>query len=145
VRWLRFLVVLAIVGVTDPLRATEWWQPTAPLCPIDDCDDSEYDKDAGVSRVFRGIYSHGGKHSVFVATGAKCGWWMSGNLGQLRKDLDATWPHLLATATVEVEGTLTPPGCYGHIGGARRELKVTKVISFKITEVVPLSTLLPGR
>lgn len=32
-------------------------------------------------------------------------------------------------ADLRVEGTLTPPGCFGHLGAYHRELKVTKVIS----------------
>jgi hypothetical protein len=30
---------------------------------------------------------------------------------------------------VEVEGVLSVPGCYGHLGGSRRELRVSRMIA----------------
>jgi hypothetical protein len=53
--------------------------------------------------------------------------------------------YLRATAKARFEGTLTKPGCYGHMGGSRRELKVTKVESFHVTDTLPRRTLPPEK
>ena len=108
---------------------------------MDDCDDREYESAVGISRVFRGTYSHGFEHSAFVPDGSPCRWWLSGELGSLREALPTADPHRRAAARVEVEGTLTPPGCYGHMGAARRQLQVTRVLA---VEILPAPTVPPG-
>jgi hypothetical protein len=108
------------------------------------CDDSEHEK-GPATRVFRGTYRSGFENSTFYPEGSKCFWWVSGDLGALGKELDRRWPYGEATATVQVEGTLTAPGCYGHMGVARRELTVKKVVSFDIKNVIPMPTMPRGQ
>lgn len=103
---------------------------------MEECDDSTYDE--GGPTVFQGMYRHGFETSLFRAEGSKCDWYLSGDFGPLGDELQKRWPYLRAIVTLRVEGTLTPPGCYGHMGIGHRELKATKVISYMITSVEPL-------
>lgn len=109
-------------------------------CPYEQCSD-EYYGDTPRSGTYRGTYEWSFESGSFD-DGSKCRYWLSGNLGPLWDAVKTTpnGPYSDGTALIEVEGTLTPPGCYGKDGIFRRELRVTKLVSFRITNLIPAQT-----
>lgn len=88
--------------------------------------------------VFRGIYRVAFEMSDFQPDGSECRWWLRGSTEDLaftvwRQD-DSGDPYEPRTAHVEVEGTLSGPGRFGHGGGSPRELVVLWVISASVPD-----------
>lgn len=82
---------------------------------------------------YRGLYVFGFETSSFVPDGAERGWWVEATpearqalhaaAAPIRQPNDAIFVH------AEVEGELSPPGQYGHLGAFERRLMITRVIS----------------
>ncbi len=150
IRYLMLLLALSIgsADAMEPEPRPTWcpetcWYGSRCLTQAEDiCHD--YD-DLAHTGVFRGTYQHGFETSVFVPDGSKCRYWLSGNVAVVKAELAKRWPYLVADVVLEVEGTVTGPGCYGHMQASSRELRVAKVRSFRVVEVVPVPTLIPGR
>ena len=122
--------------------ATCWYGSRCLTLEEDICHDYN---DRGHTGVFRGTYRHGFETSQFLPEGSKCRYWLSGELAPVDVELRERWPYLVATVNIEVEGTVTAPGCYGHMQVSPRELKVAKVRSFKVVEVIAVPTLAPNQ
>lgn len=78
-------------------------------------------------RVFRGTLALGFERSVFVPEGEDVAYWATGDFGEI-----ANAPiggNQDQTFVVVLEGTLSEPGHYGHLGGYERELRISKVRS----------------
>jgi len=80
--------------------------------------------------VFEGTYVVWFEVSRFTPKDTHEAWWLSGKVPCLDKftkvgdeDSEPLYLHL------EVRGTLSPEGHYGHLGGYSRELEVTEVLS----------------
>jgi len=82
---------------------------------------------------YRGLYVFGFETSTFVPDGADRGWWVEAT-PEARHALHAAalprpQPHDAIFVRAEVEGELSPPGQYGHLGAYERTLTITRVIS----------------
>jgi hypothetical protein len=75
--------------------------------------------------------------SAFTTSDGRGPWWLSGE--------GDVWEHISAPITqggngpwgrvrLTVEGELSAPGTYGHMGAYERELRVTRVISAELIE-----------
>jgi hypothetical protein len=72
----------------------------------------------------------GWEFSDFTPVGTTETWWLSGNLQRIYPYEEGYHPrgvHLFIT----VEGKLSSPGHYGHLGRFPRELRVTHVTSIR--------------
>jgi hypothetical protein len=84
-------------------------------------------------RSFAGTWAFHFETSAFVTDAGEGPYWLAG---------DDVWPQLTAPfsttgnpwgeAHVVVEGELSAPGQYGHLGAYERELRVTRVIESRL-------------
>lgn len=89
---------------------------------------------AGPQR-FTGIYALAFEMQAFTADGRGESWWATLE-PQAQAELKAALgssegPRFGARIRAEVEGTLSEPGHYGHLGAYPRHLTITHVISAK--------------
>lgn len=84
---------------------------------------------------FTGLYADGFEMRVFTADGSKETWWVRPE-PQAQAALNAAkGPNAKPFGyriRCEIEGRLSPPGHYGHMGMNPRELTITRVISAKL-------------
>lgn len=103
-------------------------------CPVVECEDSTY----GVhphAGVFHGMYYSAFEASEFEPDGVGCEYWLTGDIEALRlavMERGDSDHELAGHARIVVEGILSGPGCYGHMGMSRRQLVVSDVISAQI-------------
>jgi hypothetical protein len=97
-------------------------------CPMVDCEDSDVVR-GGSHGTFRGLYTLGFEMSEFVPSGSNCRWWLAGDTEPLWMATDAPQGMDSATVRIEVEGVVSDPGCFGHMGVYRRQLTVTRIIA----------------
>ena len=100
-------------------------------CPIVDCDDSDVAQEGRVA-IFRGVYTLSFEKSEFVPAGSGCRWWLAGETQQLWVATHSPQGMESATVRIEVQGIVSKPGCYGHLGIYRRELTVTRILSAEV-------------
>ena len=72
----------------------------------------------------------GWEFSDFTAVGSTETWWLSGSLQPIYPYEEGYHPHGVHLF-ITVEGQLSSPGHYGHLGRFPRELRVTRVISIR--------------
>ena len=70
---------------------------------------------------YYGQYSFGFEKSEFIPSGRHERWWLSGNIGDIEQ-------RAISPVFVSVEGQLSEPGRYGHLGAYSRELIVKRVL-----------------
>ncbi len=126
-RTIFVLIGFALAGIPGGANVTTA-DTIEPPSPIDPCDDTEYG-DESRTGIFRGIYTLAFEQSTFQPDGSKCRWWMVGDIDALLFTLGTGRSYAGSSARVEVEGLLSVPGRYGHRGGARRELRVSRLLS----------------
>jgi hypothetical protein len=85
----------------------------------------------GPVRTYSGSYWAGWESSDFTPSGRTETWWLSGNLAAIDRRRQGHHPELRNPLFITVEGQLSSPGHYGHLGQFPRELRVTRVISVK--------------
>jgi len=78
----------------------------------------------GETGVFRGVFFYGFETSDFRVCGSNEIWWASGNLKPL---IDVTPAPGSRGVYAEIQGELSPPGSYGHLGMYPREIEIRKV------------------
>ncbi len=80
---------------------------------------------------FSGLFTFGFETSAFVSDDGLGPWWLSSH-GEVWPDvvapIDAEGRGPWGQAHLVVEGVLSKPGRYGHLGAYSRELVVTRVI-----------------
>jgi hypothetical protein len=91
--------------------------------------------------VYRGRFTDGFETSKFVPCGSSEKWWAKGNVEPIyrtfypdydRSGLPREFPNIrFKTGYVEVEGTVTWRGTYGHMGEYDREIRIEKVIQVR--------------
>ncbi|MBL9098018.1 MAG: hypothetical protein JNK07_13895 [Alphaproteobacteria bacterium] len=85
------------------------------------------------SATYTGTYVDGFEVQSFIAEGSKEAWWLEGStdvMTALRAPRPAERKSFSAyRIRATVEGTLSEPGAYGHLGAYKRKLTVTRVIS----------------
>jgi len=84
---------------------------------------------------FAGLYALGFEMQAFTADGSNETWWATLE-PQAQAERKAALPENAAPRfgsriRAEVEGTLSEPGHYGHLGAYPRQLTITRVISAK--------------
>jgi len=84
----------------------------------------------GPVRAYSGSYVPGWEFSDFTPVGGTETWWLSGNLKPIYPYEEGYHPHGVHLF-ITVEGQLSSPGNYGHLGRFPRELRVTRVISIR--------------
>ncbi|GAB3726976.1 hypothetical protein GCM10028862_02920 [Luteimonas pelagia] len=82
------------------------------------------------SRFHAGYYTEGFETREFRSLAAlEERWWVEGSLPcaflTLDQERHAPWHHVY----VELEGTVSPAGQFGHLGAYDREIAVTRVVS----------------
>lgn len=86
---------------------------------------------------FSGTLYWGFETSAFRTDDGQGPYWLTG---------DEVWPQVVAPLQghgpwgrvhLVVEGELSPPGQYGHLGGYARELHVTRVIESRLVAAEP--------
>ncbi|MGE3251787.1 MAG: hypothetical protein AB7J28_08490 [Hyphomonadaceae bacterium] len=85
---------------------------------------------------FEGVWDFHFETSSFRTTDRQGPYWLSGD-GEVWPQLTAPFGatgHPWGTLDVVVEGELSAPGQYGHLGAYERELRVTRVISSRLHE-----------
>jgi hypothetical protein len=93
------------------------------------------------SGTYRGIHEFGFERCDFIPENSKERWSLSGDIMELHRRM--TRPArfneiaLASPVFIVVEGELSKPGHYGHNGGCRRELVVTRVL--EVTQAVSTS------
>lgn len=75
---------------------------------------------SGETGVFRGVYTGGFEVSDFRACGTDTTWWATGELRRLGGGQPVG-------VYAEVQGELSPPGSYGHLGMYPRQIEIRKV------------------
>jgi len=90
-------------------------------------------RDEGPKR-YEGLWDFHFETSSFTTADGEGPWWLSGE--------GETWPALTApfteagtpwgTLEIVIEGELSEPGQYGHLGAYERELRITRVISSRL-------------
>jgi hypothetical protein len=105
------LVIASLLGCAAPQLATETvtWEPV---------------------RIYSGSYKPGWELSDFTPRGSTETWWLSGNLQRIDRLAEGYHPHGIHFF-ITVEGQLSSPGHYGHLGAYSRELRVIQVISVR--------------
>jgi hypothetical protein len=88
------------------------------------------------ARRFKGVWEFHFETSSFVAEDGAGPYWLSAE--------GEPWERLIAPfgetgrpwgrAAIDVEGELSEPGRYGHLGAYSRELRVTRVLSARLVE-----------
>jgi hypothetical protein len=91
---------------------------------------------SGRMRRYSGTWDYHFETSSFTTDEGDGPWWLSGD--------GETWPQLSAPLNesgrpwgrleLVVEGELSEPGQYGHLGAYAHELRVTRVISARLIE-----------
>ncbi len=80
----------------------------------------------------QGFFGYGFETSSFRPCNANEAWWVQGE-GDIMQGLlaqyDAVAPQPYGEVYVELRGTLSEPGTYGHLGAYTREFTVTEVVS----------------
>lgn len=79
-----------------------------------------------------GRYEWSFETSSFVADGGRENWWVAADNPEAGAALNAavaTPGSPWGSARITVEGSISAPGHYGHLGAYQRELHVTRVIS----------------
>jgi hypothetical protein len=84
----------------------------------------------GPVRTYSGSYVPGWEFSDFTPTGSTETWWLSGNLKPIYPYEEGYYPHGVHLS-ITVEGQLSSPGHYGHLGRFPRELRVMRVVSIR--------------
>jgi hypothetical protein len=87
--------------------------------------------------IFQGYYTHGFEVSQFTPQGTNEKWWLEGSIEDIIRQLVAPkdeTPKLKSPIYIVVEGKLSKPGKYGHLGGYVRRLSVEKVVQVKQNE-----------
>jgi len=85
----------------------------------------------GPVHTYSGTYVTGWEFSDFTPSGGSETWWLSGNLESIYRRTEGRHPELHNLLLVTVEGQLSSPGRYGHLGRFSHELRVTRVISVR--------------
>ena len=84
---------------------------------------------------YAGLFRFGFERSDFRLVGSRERWWLTGNIGdvtdRLARPSSSKPAELRNPVFLVVEGELSEPGYYGHLGRYRRELRVTKVVEVK--------------
>jgi uncharacterized protein YceK len=84
---------------------------------------------------YAGLYRFGFERSDFRLLGARERWWLTGDIGDLRRRMARPSvdkpPELRNPVFLVVEGDLSEPGHYGHMGAYRRELRVTNIVELQ--------------
>ncbi len=86
---------------------------------------------------FRGYYTHSFEVSQFTPQGTKEKWWLEGSIEDITKQLVAPrdeTPKLKSPVYIVVDGKLSKPGRFGHLGKYVRKLSVEKVLEVKQNE-----------
>jgi hypothetical protein len=85
----------------------------------------------GPVRTYSGSYLAGCELSDFTPNGHTETWWLSGNLEAIHRRIEGHHPEPRNPVFITVEGQLSSPGRYGHLGRFPRELRVIRVISVR--------------
>jgi len=84
---------------------------------------------------YAGLYHFGFERSEFRFLGGREHWWLTGDIEDVTSRMarpSANQPaELRSPVFLVVEGELSEPGRFGHMGGYRRELRVLKVLETK--------------
>ncbi|MBA3968719.1 MAG: hypothetical protein H0X52_01300 [Gemmatimonadetes bacterium] len=75
---------------------------------------------------FSGFYEVGWEKEAFRPCGTQEEWW-SWSTGKIIEEDPRGWGR----AFVVLEGEVSPPGSYGHLGQYRREIVITRVIEVR--------------
>ncbi len=94
------------------------------LCVLSSCTASQPSSKAPI--VFRGRITVGFERSEFRPEGKDEVYWVSGAIRDLQ--FPSGDVHEDRSIEASVEGVLSEPGSYGHLGSYQRELQVTKVL-----------------
>jgi len=95
--------------------------------------------DAG--ELYRGLYVGGFEHSDFMPCGTQERWWLQGEayaqiqaaVTEKRRTPGNTDWTLSSPVYVELRGSLSKPGRYGHMGAYSRQLNAQKLIYLSFT------------
>ena|SRR6476660_6898579 len=96
----------------------------------------------GPLRTYSGSYVPGWEFSDFTPVGSTETWWLSGSLEPIYPYEEGYHPHGVHLF-ITVEGQLSSPGHYGHLGRFPRELRVTRVVSIRKQRKTSNQTLQP--
>lgn len=88
-----------------------------------------------IEGTYAGLFRFGFERSDFTRVGTRERWWLTGDIADLtgriaRPSLDKP-AELRNPVFLVVEGELSEPGYYGHLGAYRRELRVIEVLEIK--------------
>jgi hypothetical protein len=84
---------------------------------------------------YSGVWDWHFETSAFTPDGGEGPYWLSGDgavWDRLNAPFNETGAGPWGRAHLIVEGTLSPPGRYGHLGAYTRELRVTRVIEARL-------------
>lgn len=93
---------------------------------------------AAATARYSGVYVLNWEEQTFTVEGGGEPWWTV-LIGEAEAAMNAARPKGAKTPygfriRAEVEGVLSPPGAYGHMGAYKRHLTITRVISAKLAE-----------
>jgi uncharacterized protein YceK len=83
---------------------------------------------------YAGLYWFGFERSHFAFLGGRERWWLTGDIEGVTRRMGSPSldkPELHNPVFLVVEGDLSRPGHYGHMGAYSRELHVTKVLELQ--------------
>jgi hypothetical protein len=83
------------------------------------------------TRIYRGVCTKRWEVSRFQPCGSREEWWITGHVDRIITALTTPDGFTGGTLYVEVQGSVSSPGRYGHLGAYRRELTVHKVLVAK--------------
>jgi hypothetical protein len=84
---------------------------------------------APIAERFAGYYEAGWEREVFRPCGVQEDWW-SWSTGKIIQEDPRGWGRVF----VVLEGTVSPPGSYGHLGRYPRQIVITEVIEVRPAE-----------
>lgn len=95
---------------------------------------------AGEPQRYSGTWDWHFETSSFTTDGGEGPYWLVGE-GEVWSELNAPFQQAgrgpWGRAHLVVEGELSPPGRYGHLGAYERELRVTRVIEAQLVSTQP--------
>lgn len=86
-------------------------------------------------RSFTGVWEWGFETSSFVGTRGEGPYWLvaeGANWEALQAPIRSSGGGPWGRVAVVIEGDLSPPGQYGHLGAYERQLRVTRVIESRL-------------
>jgi hypothetical protein len=124
------LLVLCVVTSACVVVPAESSDARFYRTPIHRCDDAAHGPGA-VTGQFSGVYTISFEKSVLVVDGKACKVWLRGNVKELWEAAGGFHKGIELTARITIEGILSAPGNYGHMGVYERELMSTRIIAFE--------------